>query len=182
MEIVPATLEHKPLLENLLELYMYELSALHPEGFTVDSTGRFGYKYTPLYFTEPHRHAFIVYQSDEPCGFVLVNNDCRFDNSDFWMAEFFIMRKFQRRGLGTEVAHEIFRKFNGNWEVGVAYTAIGEQDFWRKCIYRFTESFTEQQTTKEHHNWRGVIFRFRTDSTATEHSNRADLAGTAYLQ
>lgn len=161
MQIIEATTEHISLLENLLELYSYELSAVHPIGFTLDSNGRFGYKFTPLYFSEASHHAFIFFQNGEPCGFVLVNNDCRFPEGNFWMAEFFIVKKFQRSGLGTEAAHAIFRKFLGNWEIGVAYTSRSAQEFWRKCIRSYTKFSSEIETNTEQHHWRGIVFRFQ---------------------
>ena len=159
MELIALQPEHRTLLENLLELYIYDLSVLNPKAFVLNENGRYGYKYTDLYFTEPQRKGFIFSNNNEYCGFALVNTDCRFPDGEFWMAEFFILKKLQHLGLGTEAAHKIFAQCNGKWEVGVAYTAVNEQEFWRKCVKKYTSNYTEHTTTTEQH-WNGIIFRF----------------------
>ncbi len=36
----------------------------------------------------------------------------------WWMDEFFVMRKYRRKGVGEIVAREVFDRLPGTWEVG----------------------------------------------------------------
>ena len=54
-----ATPEMAPILSNLLELYVHDLSEIFP--VELGPEGRFGYEKLPLYWAEPAvRHAFLI--------------------------------------------------------------------------------------------------------------------------
>lgn len=54
-----ATPAAAPLLSNLLELYIHDLSEIFP--IDLDPGGRFGYDKLPLYWSEPDaRYAFLI--------------------------------------------------------------------------------------------------------------------------
>jgi predicted acetyltransferase len=54
------------------------------------------------------------------------------------MAEFFIVRGYRRRGIGTETAHEVWRQFPGLWEVRVMESNSSAHHFWERAITEFT--------------------------------------------
>ena len=54
------------------------------------------------------------------------------------MAEFFVIRGYRRRGIGTEVAHEVWRQFPGRWEVRVMQSNHAAYPFWEHAIAAFT--------------------------------------------
>jgi hypothetical protein len=54
-----ATPDMAPMLRNLLELYVHDLSEIFP--VELGPEGRFGYDKLPLYWAEPSvRHAFVI--------------------------------------------------------------------------------------------------------------------------
>ena len=60
------------LLENLLELYIHDLSTAFP-AIELGPEGRFGYPKLPLYWSEPERRfAFLIRSGARVVGFVLV--------------------------------------------------------------------------------------------------------------
>ena len=67
IEIIPASLEQKPILANLLELYMYDFGEF--VDLEIGTDGRFGYGDLDIYWTEPARHPFLVYVDSQACGF-----------------------------------------------------------------------------------------------------------------
>ena len=73
-------------------------------------------------------------------GFVLVKRGSEVSgNLTVWdMAEFFILRGHRRRGIGTEVAHEVWRRFQGPWEVRVMQSNLSAHHFWECAISAFT--------------------------------------------
>lgn len=138
IEIIPAAREQEPILANLLELYGYDFSGFH--SLEVGSDGRFGYKCLPLYWSEPGRHPFLVRVDGKLAGLVLVKRGSEVSgNEAVWdMAEFFIMRGYRRRGIGTQVAHQVWRGFPGLWEVRVMQSNVSAHHFWEQAISTFT--------------------------------------------
>jgi predicted acetyltransferase len=58
------------------------------------------------------------------------------DETVWDVAEFFVLRAYRRRGIGTQVAHEVWRQFPGWWEVRVMESNITARDFWAYAISR----------------------------------------------
>lgn len=138
IEVVPATLEQKPIVANLLELYAHDFSAFHP--IELGSDGRFGYKLLPLYWSEPERHPFLVKVDGKLAGFVLVKKGSELsgDESTWDMAEFFVLRQYRRRGIGMGAARAVWRRMPGAWEVRVMEANEAGCKFWKRTIAAFT--------------------------------------------
>ncbi|HEV7220531.1 MAG TPA: GNAT family N-acetyltransferase [Terriglobales bacterium] len=105
VEVVPARPEQQTIMANLLELYAHDFSEFHDVAIGAD--GRFGYEPLRLYWSEPGRYPFLVWVDGKLAGFVLVKRGSEFSGSeDIWdMAEFFVLRGYRRRGIGTQVGH-----------------------------------------------------------------------------
>ncbi len=132
LQLIPAALEQAPVLANLLELYAHDFSEFR--NLEIGEDGRFGYPPLSLYWSEPDRHPFLVRLDGKLAGLVLV-----FRHSAAWdMTEFFILRGCRRRRIGTQVAHEVWRRFPGPWEVRVLEANIPAQKFWAGAISKFT--------------------------------------------
>lgn len=132
LEIIPATEEQMPIVANLLELYAHDFSEFHHLELGAD--GRFGYAPLPLYWSEPNRHPFLVKMDGKLASFVLVKRE-----ASVWdMAEFFVVRGYRRRGIGTAIAHDIWKRFPGQWEVRVMQRNHSALQFWERAISGFT--------------------------------------------
>lgn len=137
IEVIPATLEQAPILANLLELYAHDFSEFFD--LEIGADGRFGYSPLPLYWTEPDRYPFLV-TIGKLTGFALVKRGSEVSGKDtVWdMAEFFVLRGYRRRGIGTQIAHEVWRRFPGLWEVRVLQSNVSAYHFWASAISIFT--------------------------------------------
>ena len=134
IELVPAALEQKSILANLLQLYAHDFSEFH--NLEIGDDGRFGYKHLPLYWSEPGRHPFLVKVEGRLAGLALVKKGSEIsERADVWdMAEFFIVRAYRRQGIGMKVAHEVWRRFPGPWEVRVMESNRTAVNFWQRAI------------------------------------------------
>jgi predicted acetyltransferase len=139
-ELVPATAEQAPVLANMLELYAHDFSEFRAVELGPD--GRFGYPDLPLYWREPTRYPFLVKMDGHLAGFVLVKRGSQMSESDvIWdMAEFFVIRGYRRRGIGTMIAHDVWKLFPGLWEVRVMQSNPAARAFWELAIARFGAS------------------------------------------
>jgi predicted acetyltransferase len=69
------------------------------------------------------------------------------------------LRGHWRQGVGRQVAHEIFRRRPGAWEVRVMRQNERALSFWRNTLGAWAEGrFQERQCDNE--RWRGVVFAF----------------------
>ena len=148
LEIIPATAEQQPILANLLELYAHDFSEFRHLELGAD--GRFGYQQLPLYWREPDRHPFLVKVDGKLVGLVLVQR-----TATAWdMAEFFVVRSYRRRGIGIEIAREIWRRFPGRWEVRVLEANQPALAFWGRAVQLFTgQNIRSTQTKKGTETW-----------------------------
>jgi len=137
VELIPATPDQQSILANLLELYIYDFSELH--NLELGPDGRFGYKNLPLYWLEPHRHPFLLTLNGKLAGFILVKRGSEISgNETVWdMAEFFILRGHRRSGVGNAAAHEVWKRFPGQWEVRVMESNHAASHFWQHAITKF---------------------------------------------
>ena len=138
LEVIPAAPEQEPILANLLELYVHDFSEFHEVELGQD--GRFGYRNLPLYWRDAERHPFLVMLDGNPAGFVLVKQGSEISgDASIWdVAECFVVRGHRRRGIGTEIAHEVWRRFPGRWEVRVMDSNHAGRRFWERAILEFS--------------------------------------------
>ena len=147
LEVLPATPEQEPILANLLELYAHDFSEFIDLRLGPD--GRFGYPWLPLYLSEETRYPFLVKVDGELAGLVFVVRGSRITRDPkIWdMAEFFIVRRYRRRGVGAAVARKVWERFPGLWEVRVVEGNEPAYAFWRAATRAFTNSAVQEHST-----------------------------------
>jgi predicted acetyltransferase len=134
IELVSASREQEPVIANLLQLYIYDFSELLDLDTGADA--KFDYPHLPLYWSEPGRHPFLVNVDGRLAGFVLVKAGSKPASHD--MAEFFVLRRYRRHGVGTSIAHQVWRRLPGPWEVRVMEANVAARYFWAHAISSFT--------------------------------------------
>jgi predicted acetyltransferase len=167
IEVSPATFEERPILRHLMELYQHDFSEF--DGADVNPFGIYDYPYLDHYWTETERSPFLVRVDGNLAGFVLV---ARYNyltgQKDTWvLAEFFIMRKYRKKGVGEFVARTIFDQFPGAWQVGQIIENPSATNFWRKVISRYTQdNFQEHELNND--TWRGPVQSFIANPAQSE--------------
>ncbi len=155
-----ATPRDEGVLSNLLEFYAHDLS----ETFALElgSDGRFGYEKLPLYWSEPERRfPFLIRLGTHLAGFALatLGSPGSDDPQDFDVAEFFIVRRHRRSGVGRKAAFLLWDRFPVRWIVRVAEGNHGGQRFWEGIIKEYTGgAFTETSRPGNAQAWR--VFSF----------------------
>ena len=162
-----ATADAAPLLSNLLELYIHDLSEIFPVELGPD--GRFGYERLPLYWSEPDtRFAFLIRSGARVAGFIFVTRGSpATDNpADLDVAEFFVLRGHRRSGVGREAAFALWRSLPGHWVVRVSEANRAGLPFWRDVVRAYTAgSFDESTRPGRPNGWR--VFTFASAPTRT---------------
>jgi predicted acetyltransferase len=120
------------LLSNLLELYIHDLCDVFPT-VELGQNGRFGYAQLPLYWSEPERRfAYVIRYGERVAGFALVKrgSPVTLDPDVLDVAEFFVLRKFRRLGVGRLAAGLLWQALPGIWTVRVAERNGRALAFW----------------------------------------------------
>jgi predicted acetyltransferase len=160
-----ATPADATLLANLLELYIHDLSAAFPD-VTLGSDGRFGYRRLPLYWTEPDRRfAFLIRADDQLAGFILATrgSPAADDPNVLDVAEFFVLRRYRRTGVGRRAATLLWSRLPGQWTVRVLETNTDGLAFWREVVGEAAAArATEAPSFDGKRNWR--VFTFESGS------------------
>ncbi len=116
-QLKKASVEDETIIKNLMQFYMYDFS----EFVDIDAQedGLFAaYKYLDEYWKENNnRFPYIVQKDRKHVGFVLVRFIESAERKYFSIAEFFVMEKYTRSGIGRTIAHQLFDLHKGIWEV-----------------------------------------------------------------
>ena len=130
--------EDKPVLERLMELYLYEFSQF--SGDDLDEDGRYGYRYLDAYWTEAGRFPYLIRADGKIAGFALVCPYCHYrqEADARSIGEFFIMLKYRGQGAGASAAAQVFDLHPGLWEVTFWNNNRPARAFWTKIITRYT--------------------------------------------
>jgi predicted acetyltransferase len=155
IEVVPASSEQQSIIANLLQLYAHDFSEFH--NLELGADGRFEYKPLALYWSDPARHPFLVKVDGQLAGFAFVKRE---EEKGVWdVAEFFIARAYRRQGIGIEVAHEVWKRFPGLWQVRVMQLNGAGVNFWQRAITAFTgQEIDPTQVEKPGESW--LVFAF----------------------
>jgi predicted acetyltransferase len=145
IEVLPATQRERPVLARLVELYRHDFSEF--DAGDVDDDGHYGYRGLDAYWAEPDRHPFLFRVNGQWAGFALVRS-----GQPHHMAEFFVMRKYRRGGVGRAAAVHLFSLFPGEWEVRQARTNPAAVAFWRTIPYGYEEVVSGDWVTQRFHS------------------------------
>jgi predicted acetyltransferase len=159
IQVAPAQRAHQDTLRNLMQLYAYDFSEILFAD--VQDDGRFEEHALDAYWQDAWRFPFLIHAGERLAGFALIHRKSRLSGADsVWdMAEFFVLRRYRRAGVGTQAAHRLFVSHLGQWEVRERQGNVGATEFWRKAISAYTGGrFTEELYANA--VWRGPVQRF----------------------
>ncbi len=117
---------HRPVIEKLIQLYLYDMTGDLP--FPIGEDGLFEYDYLDRFW----RHPYLIRSGGELAGFALVIDKCPVTDQRpcFFMAEFFVLKAYRRRGVGRQAVEAIISSHRGRWHIGVIEKNTGAAEFW----------------------------------------------------
>ncbi|CCB86876.1 MULTISPECIES: GNAT family N-acetyltransferase [Parachlamydia] len=149
MTISKASLDDWQTVQNLARFYVYDMARYcgFLPGWETPPNGLYTCDDLSSYFTDSDRYSFLIKVDHELAGFVLINKVGSIPEVDWNMGEFFVISKFQGKGVGRTAAEQIFMQFPGLWEVMQIPENKGAIAFWNKVIQRYTNGhFMHTQT------------------------------------
>ena len=140
-----AALEDREILSHLLEKYDYEFSQYDLRDLS--PLGLYGYDWLDAYWTDGSRHAFFLRADGVLAGFAMVNAHSESGSGDreHCMAEFCVLYKYRRRGAGRFLAHALFRRFPGKWELKLHPKNLASAAFWPAVVREAAGAFETRE-------------------------------------
>lgn len=150
--IIPAILTDYPIIQKMWPFYVYDLS--RECGFTKGWKCPIDPSFIPddiiPYFNDVNKKSFLINVSDVLAGFIFINKLEVIPDIDFYLSEFFILAKFQNKGIGKIAAIELFNRLKGKWALGIIPENKKALTFWQKTIMAYTNgNFSEFFKTSE---------------------------------
>lgn len=156
LQVRRALAQDFPALQQMLELYQYELSDIWPQ--EADAQARYGYDLARHRQGEGF-HAYVVLEGSQYAGFALVAPARVTRSEGCWMEQFFVLKRFRRQGAGFALARHVMDQHPGAWEIGQMQANSAAQAFWRKTIAALTGgSFVELEQREG--RWQGIVQQF----------------------
>lgn len=126
IRLVAAALDQKPVIANLVQLYLYDMTETMP--FPVGADGRFEYGFLERFWRFP----YLIHAGDEIAGFALVIDECPLTGRKpcWFMAEFFILKAYRRRGAGQAALEAALALHPGDWHIAVPRANASAMAFW----------------------------------------------------
>jgi len=124
-------------IKNLMQFYIYDFSEYMD--YDVEEDGLYkAYPDLEEYWNEKKgMFPYVIKRGEKYVGFVLVKKN-KSDQEYFSVAEFFIMKKYRRSGIGKAAAKQLFTLYKGDWQVHQRESNIPAQEFWRNVINEYT--------------------------------------------
>lgn len=160
VELNAARPEDEPLLARLMQLYAYDFSEVLAHDVGEDGLFTRG---TPVdsCWSRPSRHAFFLRVDGRIAGFIILDERSRLsgDPEVVDVAEFFVMRRYRRKGVGTLAAARAFDLYPRRWEVRQIMSNVAATAFWRRAIAAYTGG-TFEEILVDDERWHGPVQSF----------------------
>lgn len=137
LQVRPATADDRLPIARMLELYQHDLSDIWDQD--LDAHGEYGYE-LDRYWRQPSCRPFVFTVAGRYAGVALVDDTVSLPDNELLMAQFFVVKKYRRRGIGGAAARQVFDQVRGRWEVGQMPLNLPAQAFWRRVIGAYTRA------------------------------------------
>jgi len=157
---------------SLFQLYEFEFVP-----HTHKEVGADGH-YSRDLWSEAGADIYLLYCGESPIGFAVVNHASMIDGNKNVrdIAEFFIMPSHRRRGCGKWLAHALFDRHPGRWEIRQLPHHPAIRKFWCEAIRAYVgDSFTD--TDMNSAAWVGPLQTFNTENRLTTANATKQTAG-----
>lgn len=172
IEIILTNKENAYIINNIYPLYLHDLSEHYGNLPNKHGVYEESNDYRTLlqqnevfniWWERPNcLYPFLILVEEIPAGFIFVATPpYTSQGTDYFVNEFFIIRPFRGKGIGSYAAANVFDKFKGKWEL---YTNPSEnniigQSFWRKTVSNYTKNTYEEVNGQTYDGYK-LIFRF----------------------
>jgi predicted acetyltransferase len=151
--------QEQPVIKNLMQLYLHDFSEFADVEIQDDAS--YDYPYLKHYWQDPDRFPFLIRLDGNLAGFALVRKEVTPDTGQplTSLAEFFVLRRLRRLGIGRRAATKLWDLLPGSWVIEVLESNKEAYPFWKQVISAYTrEEFEEIQNHTDFRRWTRFTF------------------------
>lgn len=124
--------ESKEQLENLMSLYLHDLSEFAPD-LKVNENGKFHYDGLELYFKSEDLNPFFILYKGEVAGFVLFNSGKYVTKDiDYVIHELFLLKAFRKKGIANAAVETLLNTYKGTYKIVQISSNNKAVHFWTR--------------------------------------------------
>jgi predicted acetyltransferase len=125
--LVEVDRSHRAVLENLGQLYRYDLAEAY--GHLPNADGTFNNRHLDRFLAsaDPLNRMWLITVAGRVGGFVMTSPGSEGGTS---VGDFFVVRTLRRTGVGREAARRIIAMFPGRWSIAFQSYNPGALAFW----------------------------------------------------
>lgn len=124
-------IKEKEKLENLMQLYLHDLSLYFPITFNSNSCL---YEYDlDKYFDG--NYAYFIKERDNILGFILIDDN---KNNNYEISEMFILNNYKGNKIGSCAVCKVLDMHPGNWTIKAVPLSKPAEMFWEKVVKEYT--------------------------------------------
>jgi len=132
------SIEKWHLLDNLIQLYAYDFSEF--TNSEISGCGKYNLSGLPRYhWTGTNPDPFLVKVNKNTASFIMLKYIVYEKVKRLSLAEFFILRKYRKKGIGNRSAQIVLDKFSGEWYLDILSSNKPAITFWKKVIKEYTQ-------------------------------------------
>ena len=143
ISIFEASIEEKELLRNFLALYLHDLSE-YTERLDINRQGFFDYRDLNKYYYRNFLIPLLYKVNQRYAGFILLDQKPYAPkNVDNFINEFFILKKYRRKGIAKMVIKDLFELYPGKYLVLQLSANLPAINFWHRVYEDNGLQYTE---------------------------------------
>lgn len=150
-------------LANLVQLYIHDFNDFLPRDrrIAIQDDGRYPDVLSlDDYWSKPDHAVWFIRADNELAGFALLNRKSHCSRPvDHNMGEFFILRAYRQKGVGSRAGVDLIKQHPGQWEIAVGAGNFLAQAFW-PLVFKALDAEQIEKFNGDETLWPGPITRF----------------------
>jgi predicted acetyltransferase len=115
VKLIIATEHDFKRIENMMQFYMHDFSEWLP--ISLNENGLFSTRPQFEYFSKLTTKFYVITVDGETAGFVSVDDEVNYPDTNHNIGYLFIARGFRRKGIAKSVVNELLARFSGGWQI-----------------------------------------------------------------
>jgi Predicted acetyltransferase len=135
--------QNKEMLENVYQFYLYDMSVYN--NVDIDTMGLYDVDFLNMFWKEEGLTAFFIKIAKKIAGVILLQSGkwAPPTSEDYYISEFFVLKKYRRNGVGKKALKELFCLYPGKYMLGQLPNNNPAINFWKSVYSEFNINYIE---------------------------------------
>ncbi|OCA82318.1 hypothetical protein A8F94_20635 [Bacillus sp. FJAT-27225] len=146
--LIKAECDHAEIIKNMYALYLHDLSAFS-DSLRENSKGTYEFDSFSLLWEKEGVNPYFILANGEKAGFILLLEPPFTKKIDYLINDFFIYKRFRKRGVGLRTAQLLFEQKPGSYFVAQLERNQPAVRFWHRVYTNLGIPYEEYKDNEE---------------------------------